>query len=83
MSENLWDCRFCGGLVEEGVGTHQVQHEGQLHVIENVPMGICNQCGEKYFHIKTLETIERILNEKKSPEKILKVPVFIYKEKVA
>ncbi len=35
--------------------------KGKLYIIENVEAEFCNQCGERYFHAKTLDAIDRLL----------------------
>lgn len=48
-------------------------------VVNNVPCEECEYCGEQYFKVDVLKTIEKefvkILSAKKKPKKQLKVPV--------
>jgi len=54
-------CEFCGGkTVKKKVKRHHWLH-GKLYLIENVEAEICSQCGERYFHAKTLDDIDHLL----------------------
>jgi len=59
MSHNYGDCYFCGGEVVERVIELEYKWKGQLYIIEGVPVGICQQCGEKYFTAQVSEAIDR------------------------
>lgn len=47
MAGKYSDCFYCGGVVEERITCREFRWEEQLFVFENVPMGVCVQCGEK------------------------------------
>ena len=49
MTRKYSDCFYCGGAVREKAGTREYHWKGKLYVFEDVPMGICNQCGEKTY----------------------------------
>ncbi|MGA1865498.1 MAG: YgiT-type zinc finger protein [bacterium] len=34
---------------------------GRLYIVENVYAEVCLECGERYFHAKTLDEIDRFL----------------------
>jgi len=40
--------------------------KGRLYVIEGVPAGICQQCGEKYFTAQVSEAIDRVKGDQKN-----------------
>lgn len=72
------DCTFCGGEVEERQIEYDYRRKGHLLVMENVPTGVCRQCGEKYFApevLKKMDTIYHdIFDHHKKPERTLTVP---------
>jgi YgiT-type zinc finger domain-containing protein len=35
--------------------------KGRLYIVENVEADVCTQCGERYFHAKVLDKIDRLL----------------------
>ena len=77
------DCFYCGGVVEERLMPRELRWEGQLFVFENVPMGVCTQCGEKFLVPEVAKSIDRTLKNKKKPAKTIQVPVYQYKSGVA
>ena len=48
-------CEFCGGTTAKKNVKKQHWLKGNLYIVENVEAEVCSQCGEKYFHAKTLE----------------------------
>ncbi|MGR3179107.1 MAG: YgiT-type zinc finger protein [Candidatus Anammoxibacter sp.] len=50
---------------------------------ENVPIGICTQCGEKVIKPKVAKDIDHVLEENKKPTKTIQVPVYEYEQNVA
>jgi YgiT-type zinc finger domain-containing protein len=77
------DCFYCGGVVEERLMPREVRWEGQLFVFENVPMGVCMQCGEKFLVPQVAKSIDSMLQRPWKPTKTLAVPVYEYKSDVA
>ncbi len=52
-------CDFCDGTVRDGVTTVDYNWGGKyLVVFENVPCGICDQCGERYFDGTVLHQLD-------------------------
>ncbi|MEW5987269.1 MAG: YgiT-type zinc finger protein, partial [Chloroflexota bacterium] len=41
------ECDICGTLMQEKCITQDFWIRGELIVVENVPAGVCPQCGEK------------------------------------
>ena len=76
MSHNYSDCYFCGGEVKEKKLPREIWHNGQLYIIEDVPMGMCVQCGEKFVHADVAKALDGILAKKTSPQKTIRVPVY-------
>lgn len=57
-----------------------VQHwlKGKLYIVENVDAEMCKECGERYFHAKTLDAIDAKLLGKHSVRKELQVEVVAF-----
>ncbi len=77
------DCFFCGGAVEEQLIAREYRWKGQLFIIENVPVGVCAQCGEKVIKPEVAKAIDQMLQEKRKPAKIIQVPVYEYELEAA
>lgn len=73
-------CNFCGNKnFSKSKVQYICRHDGHFLVVNNVPCEECEYCGEQYFKVDVLKTIEKefvkILSAKKKPKKQLKVPV--------
>jgi YgiT-type zinc finger domain-containing protein len=83
MAKEYSDCFYCGGTVEEQLMPREFRWRGQLFIFENVPMGVCKQCGEKVLKPEVTKAIDRIVREQKKPTKTIQVPVYSYESDVA
>ena len=76
---SFWEgetCEYCGGpIVEKRVTLHR-KVRGQYVLIENVPAGVCTQCGTRYYAANVLKTIEEILRGRRQAEREVLVPVY-------
>jgi YgiT-type zinc finger domain-containing protein len=54
-------CEFCDGTTEKRLAKKQHWLHGKLHIVENVEAQVCKECDEHYFHVQTLDAIDRLL----------------------
>lgn len=54
-------CEYCSGSKARKSVKKQHWHKSKLYIVENVQAEVCTQCGERYFHAKVLEAIDRLL----------------------
>lgn len=74
--KNLYgDCIYCGGEVLEKRDRMDYRFHGQLFIVENVPVGICNQCGEKFLTAEVAKMLEKAAGSSNKPLKTVAVPV--------
>lgn len=78
MTNEYSDCYYCGGIVKEKLMPRELRWQGQLFIFEDVPMGICTQCGEKVLKPEVAKAIDQVLHEKKKPTRTIEVPVYHY-----
>ena len=76
------DCGYCGGEIEEKKISVDFWWDKKLFLIEDVPSGICKQCGEKFFTAKVSSTMDG-LAKSGCVEKMLQIPVKRFKEVAA
>ena len=57
-------CEFCGGETRERNVRRQHWLNKKLYIVENVRAEVCTECGERYFHAKTLDAIDNFLSQK-------------------
>lgn len=72
---NYGDCSFCDGDVREAKVELEYRYQGKLYIFQNVPAGVCEQCGEKYLTAKVTKEIENRIRTKEKWDKIISVPV--------
>ncbi|MBI1929202.1 YgiT-type zinc finger protein [Candidatus Poribacteria bacterium] len=78
MTNEYSDCYYCGGVVKEKRMPRELRWQGQLFICEDVPMGVCTQCGEKVLKPEVAKAIDLVLHEKKKPTRTIEVPVYHY-----
>ncbi len=76
------DCSFCGGEVNNDKAELDYRYKGKLYIFKDVPVGICQQCGEKYLTAKVAKEIERKIQTKQKWDKTICVPVDIFTERI-
>jgi len=75
----FWDneiCEYCGGpIVEKRVTLHR-KVRGKYLIIENVPAGVCTQCGTRYYAANVLKMIEETTRGHRKVRREVRVPVY-------
>lgn len=56
-------CEFCGGKTKKRKVKRQHWLKGNLYIVEDVDAEVCLECGERYFHATTLDTIDQCLSK--------------------
>jgi YgiT-type zinc finger domain-containing protein len=81
--QNIYgDCHYCGGEIEEQQTKVDFWWEGKLFLIEDVPAGVCKQCGEKFFKANVSDAMDKLVKSE-AVERILQIPVKRFKEAFA
>ncbi len=78
MSEQTFDCHFCGGKVTAQKVDVMRHWKGRYILIEDVPAYVCAQCGEKYYDGVVAEAMDQIMQASEttlSPKREICVPV--------
>jgi YgiT-type zinc finger domain-containing protein len=71
-----YKCEFCDGIVkEQRVEKEAFKHRKGFVILENVPVGICDKCGYRYYHSTILHKVEEIAEGKQAPERTESIPV--------
>ena len=69
-------CEYCEGTVKERLIEREAfKHRKGFAILENVPVGICDRCGCRYYHSTILQRVEEIAEGRKAPERIESIPV--------
>ena len=78
----LTECYFCKGKVIQTKTKVDFRWGQKLKVIEKVPAGVCQQCGEKYFESTIYKAMEKLAASRAKPAARLTVDVVRFKEAV-
>lgn len=68
-------CVFCGGDINEKIITVIKEYGKKVIIIENVPAGVCAQCGKREYNAEVASKLEIIIKEQKGILKKKLVPV--------
>lgn len=79
------ECHVCGEQMHEQQIKQDFWIKGNLLVIEDVPAGVCPQCGERVVNAATGQQIAALLVDKQSVQNARKisVPIISLLKKVA
>lgn len=62
-------------FIEQKV-TYTLEFDAKFFIIENVPARVCQETGESFFSPETVERIQEIIWQNKSPKRVIKTPVY-------
>jgi len=54
-------CEFCGGETIKRKVRKVHWFQNRLYIIDDVEAEVCKECGERYYHAKTLDAIDNLL----------------------
>jgi len=72
-------CEHCDGIVRERMMDREaIRHQGSFVILEDVPIGICDRCGARYFDASVLRRAAEIGRGTVPPVRTLELPVDRY-----
>ena len=72
-------CEHCGGQVQtRRVERESLRHKGSFVILEDVPIGVCEKCGARYFDASVLRRVAEVGRGKTPRDRTLEVPVGRY-----
>lgn len=78
-SDNFWHgetCEYCQGpIVEKRVELPRKNGSGYV-IVENVPAGVCAECGTRYYAAEVLKSVEAAASGQVGAKRELVVPVY-------
>ena len=69
-------CEYCWGPIDEKRVTLHRKVRGEYVLIENVPAGVCAECGTRDYSANVLKTIAERLRGRRRAEREVVVPVY-------
>ena len=76
---DFWEgetCEYCNGVIVEKRVTLHRKVQDQYVLVENVPVGVCTQCGMHYYAANVLKTIEESVHRRRRADREVLVPVY-------
>jgi YgiT-type zinc finger domain-containing protein len=81
MSNSMYDfkCEHCEGTVKERrIDREALRHRGNFVILEDVPIGVCDRCGARYFDASVLRRVAEIGRAATPPIRTVEVPIDRY-----
>lgn len=75
----FWDgerCEYCNGPIVEKAIDLPRKVGGRYILIQNVPVGVCTECGTRYYAANVLKTIEEIVRGRRQAEREISMAVY-------
>ena len=69
-------CEYCTGVIREKKSELSRRVKGKYILIENVPTGVCTECGTRYYSANVLKTIEEAIAGRRKAQRAVRVPVY-------
>ena len=71
-----YQCEYCQGTVQpKQVAQEAFKHKSGFVILEDVVIGVCDQCGNRYYSAATLRRVQAVATGKLRPERTEQVPV--------
>lgn len=72
-------CEHCGGMVRTRVARQEaLRHKGSFVILEDVPIGVCERCGARYFDASVLRRVAEVGRQRNETHRTLTLPVERY-----
>ena len=69
-------CEYCGGQIMEKRVDLPRKVAKKYVLVENVPAGVCTECGARYYAANVLKTIEELVRRRRKATKEVLMPVY-------
>ena len=78
---SFWEgerCEYCNGRILEKSTDLSRKVKGKYVVIENVPTGVCTECGTRYYTANVLKSIEEAFRGRRKAKREVQMPVYSF-----
>ncbi len=56
-----YKCEYCDGIVREKMVKREMfKHKHGFVILEDVPIGVCDKCGVRYYHARLLRRVAEV-----------------------
>ena len=74
---NAFECEYCNGEICSKKVTVNHSYEGKLVIIKDVPVGVCQECGQRYYAAATLDQLDTLAQNSDAALERISVPVMV------
>lgn len=76
MTSFGYQCEYCAGTVrDKQVEREAFKHKRDFVILEDVVIGICDTCGNRYYSADTLQRVQALATGVIPPDRTEQVPV--------
>ena len=76
MSQFGYRCQHCEGTVRpKRVKREAFKHKTGFVILEDVTVGVCDECGSRFYTSKTLKRVQEVATGAVAPERLDEIPV--------
>lgn len=69
-------CEYCEGTVKpRTVARESFKHKNGFIILEDVTIGVCDRCGNRYYSADILHTVHELATGQRMPDRTEAVPV--------
>ena len=71
-----YQCEYCEGTVQpKTVKREAFKHKNGFVILEDVTIGVCDCCGNRYYSAQILHAVHAIATGEKPPQRTEPIPV--------
>jgi YgiT-type zinc finger domain-containing protein len=71
-----YTCKYCEGTVQpRTVKREAFKHRDGFVILEDIVIGVCDNCGNRYYSADILHAVHAVAAGSVSPERTEKIPV--------
>ena len=74
---NALECEYCSGEILPKKVTVNHSYEDKLVIIRDVPVGVCQECGQRYYDAATLDQLDILAQNSDTASERISVPVMV------
>lgn len=71
------ECEYCSGDIQSKKVTVNHSYKNKLVIIKDVPVGVCQECGQRYYAAATLEKLDTMAQNSETALERISVPVMV------
>ena len=77
-----YQCEYCEGTIRSRIVKREAfKHRDGFVILENVAIGVCDNCGNRYYSADLIHAVHAVGTGEKAAERIEQIPV-MYLESV-